>query len=92
MRKMAQENEVVELINEFGTAEQFEHVMTLEYKDQPYLILHPLDEEDEGAVVVFAVTTDEDGNESYDVVEDETLSSEVFSEFLMILESDETEE
>jgi len=87
---MENQVEFVELINEFGEAERFEHVMTLEYKDQPYLILHPVDEEDEGAVVVFSITS-EDGQESYDVVEDEQLSSEVFSEFLMILESDEEE-
>lgn len=84
--------EIVELINEFGEPERFEHVMTLEYQENPYLVMHPQDADDEGAVVVFRIVTDDAGEETYEVVEDEELSNAVFSEFLMILEAGEEEQ
>ena len=83
---------VIELINEDGEPEQFEHVMTLSYEENAYLIMHPMDAEDEGEVVVMAIVADENGDESYEMVEDEELAGHVFDEFLMILEEDETEE
>jgi len=87
-----QSPEIVELINEFGEPERFEHVMTLEYQEKPYLVMHPEDADDEGAVVVFRIVTDEAGEETYEVVEDEEESGAVFSEFMMILEAGEEEE
>ena len=92
---MSEQNEaIIELINEHGEPERFEHIMTLEYKEHAYLIMHPADAEDadEGEVVVLSVDTDDDGEEVYNIVEDPELAQGVFDEFLMILESDEAEE
>ncbi len=84
---------IIELINEQGEPEKFEHLMTLEYKEKAYLIMHPAEAEDvdDGEVVVLAVNTDDDGEEVYEIVEDEKLAQEVFEEFLLILDSDEEE-
>ena len=46
---------------------------------------------DDGEVVVLAVNTDGEGEEVYEIVEDEKLAQEVFEEFLLILDSDEEE-
>jgi hypothetical protein len=95
---MSQDNReaVVEMINEKGETEPFEHIMTLEYKDRVYMIMHPAAEEgpeqaEEDEVVVFSVT-EEDGEALYEIVQDEKLAQEVFDEFLMILEADEESE
>ena len=87
-------DDVIELINENGEPEAFEHVMTLEYKEHAYLIMHPVGAEDvdDGEVVVLSVDTDDDGQEVYNLVEDPELAQNVFDEFLLILESDEEDE
>ena len=92
---MSEQNEaIIELINENGEPEQFEHIMTLEYKEHAYLIMQPAEAEDaeEGEVVVMSVDTDENGEEVYNIVEDPELAQGVFDEFLMILESDEADD
>ena len=93
---MSQENQAmtIELINENGQAESFDHIMTLEYKERVYMIMHPLEANDleDGEVVVFSVTGQEEGQELYEIVQDEALAQEVFDEFLLILESDEEDE
>ncbi len=90
--KEEENNAVIELINEEGSTESFEHVMTVSYKESPYLIMHPLDAEDEGEVVVMSIQAGEDGTESYEIVTDEHLAENVFREFQMILEADEFED
>lgn len=83
---------IIELFNEDNEPEQFEHVMTLSYEENAYLIMHPVEAEDEGEVVVMAIHAEENGDESYEIVEDEDLAARVFNEFLLILEEDEADE
>lgn len=80
----------VELIDENGDRVEFEHLMTLEYMGNQYLVLHPSDEsvaDDE--VVIMSVDTDDDGEEFYEPVDDEDTANKVFMEFLSILEMEE---
>jgi uncharacterized protein YrzB (UPF0473 family) len=90
---MEEKEPIIELLNENNEPERFEHIMTLEYKEKPYLIMHPVDDKDleEGEVVIFSIVTDDKGEEYYEALEDEGLLEEVFNEFLLILETDEEE-
>ncbi len=79
---------IVELVDEEGNKERFEHLATIEYKGEWYACLTPEtqpeeggEEEDEGdEVVIFRIAGDED-DEHLETVEDEALLDEVFAEF-----------
>ena len=88
---MEQEN-VVELVDEDGSAVHFEHLMTLEYEGKPYICLVPLDEmEDveEDELVILRIETDGEGNDVYATVDDEDELDAVFEKYLEIAEADE---
>jgi len=89
---MNEDESIIELLNEDNQPERFEHLMTLSYKENPYLVMHPVESKDEGEVVIFAVENEGEDGESYRIVDDEKLAQEVFDEFLLILDSDEDDE
>ena len=83
---------IVELIDENDNPIRFEHIMTLQYKGEDYILLAPLDptedmEEDE--VLVLKIENDENGEEIYVSIEDDDLVQKVFEKYLEIVESDE---
>lgn len=88
MSENALDNTRVELIGEDGEAAYFIHLMTLEYKGKEYTVLHPEEVEDEGQVLIFAVTDNAEGGESFDRVDD-ALAEEVLQEFILILEQED---
>ncbi len=84
-----EDGNIVELVDEEGNKERFEHLATIEYKGEWYACLTPeaqpeeLDEEEDGEgeeVVIFRIAGDED-DEHLETVEDEALLDEVFAEF-----------
>lgn len=94
--KMEEENSIIELINENGEPEKFEHLATLEYEGDYYIALMLADDEEEdeeadGTVVIMKIDEDENGEECYTVVEDEELEAAVFDKFLQLLEEDDGE-
>ena len=83
---------IVELVDENDNPIRFEHIMTLQYKGEDYILLAPLDptedmEEDE--VLVLKIENDENGEEIYVSIEDDDLVQKVFEKYLEIVESDE---
>lgn len=93
--EMKNDNEIVELIDENDQTVRFEHLMTLEYEGDAYVLLVPVDEvEDVGEdeVVILRIEEDEDGDDAYVGVEDEALLEKIFEEYLRIAEADEDEE
>ena len=87
--------DIVELVDEDGSAVRFEHLMTLEHKGKAYICLVPLDPmEDVGEdeLVILRIETDEEGNDVYATVEDDAELDEVFEKYLEIAEADDEEE
>lgn len=85
------DDNLVELVNEEGETLKFEHLMTFEYKGEWYVALTPVvsaedideeeDDEDEGDDVVIYHLIGDENSEQIEVIEDEDLLDEVFTEF-----------
>jgi uncharacterized protein YrzB (UPF0473 family) len=90
--RMESGNEIIELNDEDGKAVRFEHLMTVEYEGDPYVLLVPIDElqdVDEDEVVILKIEAGEDGDDAYVGVEDEELLEKIFERYLEIAEADE---
>lgn len=87
---------IFEMIDEEGNATNFELLANLELDGKEYIAMTPAVEEgedvDEECEVVFmSIETDENGEEYYDVVEDEDLQETLFADFLKLLDESEEE-
>lgn len=90
--RMENGNEIVELIDEDGKTVRFEHLMTVEYEGDKYVLLVPIDQVedvDEDEVIILRIEESEDGEDAYVGVEDEELLEKVFERYLEIAEADE---
>lgn len=76
---------IITLNDENGNEVKFEFLDLIEYNDEEYVVLLPMDseEDDDGEVVILRLEdTDEDAEEeSYVSVEDEDILMEVFNIF-----------
>ena len=98
-KDMEIQNTVVELVDENGEETSFEHLMTIEHEDEYYIILLPVeideedeDEEEEVEVVILKIEKDDQGEDSYVSVEDEKILDAVFAKFFEIIEEEEFED
>ncbi len=81
-----QENDLVELIDENGEHTVFEHLATLEYEGDSYLALcDPESNEDDLEVFILKIEQDDDGNDVYNVPEDDVADA-VFAKLVQLLE------
>lgn len=83
---------IIELFDEDDNPVRFEHIMTVQYEGEDYVLLAPVDptedmEEDE--VLVLRIENDENGEEIYVSIDDDDLVQKVFEQYLAIVESDE---
>lgn len=76
-------DDIVVLIGEDGEEVEFEHLDTIEMNGNEYVILLPLDEQDDEVdeVVILKVDHNEDGEDAFVTVDDEEELNEVFEEF-----------
>jgi len=91
-KKMEEMNNIIELIDEEGNAVQFQLLAGIEYQDEQYIaVTDDLSEDDDGEcnVYIMYVGRDEDGSETYEMVEDEAVQEAVFTKFLQIMEDGE---
>ena len=72
---------IVTLNDEFGNEVQFEFLDLVEYDGEEYVVLLPVDNEDDGEVVILKVEAIDDDNDSYTSVEDEDILMAVFQIF-----------
>ncbi len=76
------EDDLVELIDENGESTVFEHLATLEYEGETYLALcDPESEEEELEVFILKIEQDENGEDVYNVP-DEDVADAVFAKLL----------
>ncbi len=83
---------IIELVDENDNPIRFEHIMTLQFEGEDYVLLAPVDptedmEEDE--VLVLQIDNDENGDEIYVSVEDDALVQKVFEKYLEIVENED---
>ena len=70
------EDDLVELIDENGEHTMFEHLATLEYEGESYLALcDPDSDEDDLEVFILKIEQDEDGNDVYNVPDDDVADA-----------------
>ncbi len=76
-------DDIVVLIGEDGEEVEFEHLDTVEMNGNEYVILLPLDEQNEeiDEVVILKVDHNEDGEDAFVTVDNEEELNEVFEEF-----------
>ncbi len=78
------DDEIMVLVDDDGQEVEFHHIATLDYKDEWYIYLQPLDlgEMDEDEMLIFKIEADEDGNDLFMPVEDEDLLDKLYEEYL----------
>lgn len=96
MDQFEKDDNIVELIGDDGETVQFEHLATLEYEGESYLVLCEADdgndEEEDVDVYILRIDQDEDGNDVYVDPEDDDLSQKVLDQYLKLLEETGDEE
>lgn len=81
-----EEDDLVELVDENGETTVFEHLATLEYEGESYLALcDPESEEEDLEVFILKIEQDEDGNDVYNVPDDDVADA-VFAKLVEITE------
>ena len=81
-----EEDNLVELIDENGESTTFEHLATLEYEGESYLALcDPESEEEDLEVFILKIEQDEDGNDVYNVPDDDVADA-VFAKLVEMTE------
>lgn len=81
-----EEDNLVELVDENGETTVFEHLATLEYEGESYLALcDPESEEEDLEVFILKIEQDEDGNDVYNVPDDDVADA-VFAKLVEMTE------
>ncbi len=86
-------DDIVVLVDENGEEVEFEHIDTIEMNDNEYVVLAPLDEDqedsqDEEEVIILKVEHNEKGEDSFVTIEDDDELDEVFNEFQSRMEEE----
>jgi len=84
-------DDIVVLVGEDGEEVEFEHVDTIEMNGNEYVVLLPVEEqenEEVDEVVILKVDHNEDGEDSFVTVDDEEELNSVFEEFKTRMEEE----
>ena len=75
------EAEIITLEDDLGNEQDFEFLDTVEYEGEEYIVLLPVDEEEQSEVMILKVESLDDENESYAGIDDEDILQAVFDIF-----------
>ncbi|EGD49766.1 protein of unknown function DUF1292 [Ruminiclostridium papyrosolvens DSM 2782] len=84
-------DDIVVLLGEDGEEVEFEHLDTIEMEGNEYVILLPLEEqenEEVDEVVILKIEHNDDGDDSFITVDDEEELNRVFEEFKTRMEDE----
>ncbi len=83
MAELPENPYLIDLYDEDGNEKTFEHLDTVKYKDEEYVICIPYDEEEEEVteVVIFKIAEDENGDEILEQVFEPDVISPVYDIF-----------
>lgn len=78
-----EEMDLIILSDEEGNDVRFEYLDTIEYDGESYIILVPIDEQedDDGSVVILRIDDNEDGEQGFSGVDDMEVLDAVFAMF-----------
>ncbi|GAE88173.1 DUF1292 domain-containing protein [Acetivibrio straminisolvens] len=83
---------LVVLVDENGEETEFEHLDTIEYNGNEYVVLLPVEQSEEEndieEVVILRIEQNDDGEDSFVTVEDDDELEAVFEEFKVRLEEE----
>ena len=87
---------VIELTDEDGVTTQFEYLTTIEYEDELYVVLMPIEDEEtddeEGEVLILKIEQDpETGEDMYVTVADDDVCQAVFDQFVALMDEEDEE-
>jgi uncharacterized protein YrzB (UPF0473 family) len=78
-------DDIVVLLDEDGKEVEFEYLDTIEMNEEDFVVLLPLDEnqeeQEEGGVVILKIEQNEKGEDTFVSIDDEKLLTSVFEEF-----------
>lgn len=75
------EAEIITLEDDLGNEQDFEFLDTVEYEGEEYIVLLPVDDEEQSEVMILKVESLDDENESYAGIDDEATLQAVFDIF-----------
>lgn len=75
------EAEIITLEDDLGNEKDFEFLDTVEYDGDEYIVLLPVDEEEQNEVMILRVDSLNDEDESYSGIDDEDVLQAVFDIF-----------
>ena len=75
------EAEIITLEDDLGNEQDFEFLDTVEYEGEEYIVLLPVEEEEQSEVMILKVESLDDENESYAGIDDEDILQAVFDIF-----------
>lgn len=85
-----EDDDIITLFNdETNEEEDFYHVATIDYKNEWYIFLHPVEpteEIGEDEVIIYRLDVDEEGNDLFTPLESEELLNEVYQEYVKEVE------
>lgn len=80
-----EQDEIIVLQDEDGKEVEFNHIATLDYNDEWYIYLQPVelgDDMEDDEMFIFKIEEDKDGNDLFTPVEDEDLLQKLYDEYL----------
>ncbi len=75
------EAEIITLEDDLGNEKDFEFLDTVEYDGFEYIVLLPVEEEEQNEVMILRVDSLDDDDESYSGIDDEEILQAVFDIF-----------
>ena len=91
--ELQEDEEIIVLADEEGKEVEFKHIATLDYEEEWYMYLEPMegveDDSEEAELVIFHIESDADGNDVFVPVEDEELLDKLFNEFMKEVDAQE---
>lgn len=93
-----EENQIIELTDEDGQTSQFEYLTTIDHEGKLYVVLMLLDEngeetdDEDGEVIILEIQKDENDEDIYVSVDDDSISDAVFEKFMKMVEEQDEDE
>ena len=75
------EAEIITLEDDLGNEKDFEFLDVVEYDGEEYIILLPVEEEEQNEVMILRIDSVDDENENYVGIDDEEILQKVFDIF-----------
>ena len=75
------EAEIITLEDDLGNEKDFEFLDVVEYDGDEYIILLPVEEEEQNEVMILRIDSVDDENENYVGIDDEEILQKVFDIF-----------